>query len=179
MLIDDFMPAYEFCERHETIVHASSEKAFAAVNSTDLSDSWIIGGLLTLRGLGRRSAKSLTLRDMTKDGFAILAEKPAEEILLGLAGKFWTPTGCMQNVNANNFREFNTEGYAKAAWNFALTETDENSILLKTETRVQCLDKASLSNFKLYWLFIQPFSGVIRREMLRLIKRKAEERAVA
>ena len=175
MLIDDYMPGYDFSEKHETNVRASAEKVYAAVNSSDLFESWIIGGLLTLRGLGRQSAKTLTLRDMTKDGFTVLGERPNEEILLGLAGKFWTLSGCLQNVNADNFREFETKGYAKAAWNFALTETGKGEIRLKTETRVKCLDEASLSSFKFYWRFVQPFSGLIRQEMLRLIKRKAEE----
>ena len=173
MLIDTFLPIYDFGEKHETNVRASAEKVYAAVNSADLSDSWIISGLLTLRGLGR-TAKTLTLRDMTKDGFAVLGEKPDEEVLLGLAGKFWTLSGCLQNVNAENFREFDTKGYAKAAWNFALTETAQGEILLGTETRVQCLDEDSLASFRFYWRFIQPFSGLIRQEMLRLIKQKAE-----
>jgi hypothetical protein len=178
MLIDDFMPGYDFSEKHETRVRASAEKVYATVNSIDLAESRIIGGLLTLRGLGRKSAKTLTLRDMTKDGFAVLGEKPDEEVLLGVAGKFWTPSGCLQNINANNFREFDTKGYAKAAWNFALKETGKDEILLTTETRVKCSDKASLSTFGFYWRFVQPFSGLIRREMLRLIKRKAEASSV-
>ncbi len=175
MLIDDFMPGYDFSEKHETKIRASAEKAYAAVNSTNFSESWIIGGLLTLRGLGRRSEKTLTLLDMTKDGFAVLGEKPDTEILLGLAGKFWTLSGCLQKINAENFREFGTKGYAKAAWNFALTEIGKGEILLGTETRVQCSDEASLASFRFYWRFVQPFSGLIRQEMLRLIKQKAEE----
>jgi hypothetical protein len=177
MLIDEFMPRYDFSEKHETNIRASAEKVYAAVNSTNLADSWIIWGLLTLRGLGRSSPKTLTLPDMTKDGFAILGEKPDEEILLGLAGKFWTLSGYVQNINAENFREFDKKGYAKAAWNFALTETDKGEILLGTETRVRCLDEESLTSFRFYWRFVQPFSGLIRREMLRLIKQKAEENA--
>ena len=177
MLIDDFMPGYDFSEKHETNIRASAEKVYAALNSTDLSESWIISGLLTLRGLGRRSAKTLTLRDMTKDGFAILGEKPDEEVLLGLAGKFWTLSGCMQNINADSFREFDTKGYAKAAWNFALTESDKGETLLGTETRVKCSDAESLASFRFYWRFVQPFSGLIRQEMLRLIKQKAEEKS--
>ncbi len=175
MLIDDFMPRYDFSEKHEVNIRASAEKVYAALNSIDLSDSWIIGGLLTLRGLGRRSPKTLTLRDMTKDGFAVLGEKPDEEILLGLAGKFWTLSSCMQNINTSNFREFEAKGYAKAAWNFALTDTGKEEILLGTETRVKCSDEESLTSFRFYWRFIQPFSGLIRQEMLRLIKQKAEE----
>lgn len=174
MLINDFMPNYDFSEKHETNIRASAEKVYAAVNSVNLADSWIIWGLLSLRGLGRTSSKTLTLRDMTKEGFAILGEKPNQEILLGLAGKFWSISGCLQEVNAENFREFDKKGFAKAAWNFFLTEASENEIRLTTETRVQCLDKDSLESFRFYWRFIKPFSGWIRNEMLRLIKEKAE-----
>lgn len=174
MLIDAFLPVYDFSEKHEATVRASAEKAYAAISSVNFSGSWLIRGLLGLRGLGRSSPKTLTLRDMTKDGFAILGEKHNEEILLGLAGKFWTLNGCMQNINAETFREFHTKGYAKAAWNFALTETAKEEILLSTETRVQCMDEESLASFRFYWRFIQPFSGLIRQEMLRLIKQKAE-----
>jgi hypothetical protein len=175
MLIDDFLPEYDFSEKHETTVRASAETVYAALNSTDFSGSWVIWSLLSLRGLGYKSPKTLTLRDMTKDGFAILGEQQNKEILLGLAGKFWTPTGCMQTVNAENFREFQTKGFAKAVWNFSLTETAREESCLRTETRVRCLDEKSLASFRFYWRFIQPFSGLIRKEMLRLIKQKAEK----
>jgi hypothetical protein len=174
MLIDEFLPEYDFSEKHETTVRASAEKTYAAVSSVNISESWLIWGLLSLRGLGRSSPKTLTLRDMTKDGFAVLDEKPNEEILLGLAGKFWTLSGCMQNINAENFRQFDTKGYAKAAWNFALKETAKEEIHLSTETRVQCMDEESRASFRFYWRFIKPFSGLIRQEMLRLVKQKAE-----
>ena len=174
MLIDDFMLNHDFSEKHEIDIRATAEKVYEAVNSVNLADSWVIWGLLSLRGLGRSSGKTLTLRDMTKEGFAILDEKPNEEILLGLAGKFWSATGCLQEINAENFRAFDKKGFAKAAWNFVLTETGGNEIRLTTETRVQCLDKESQANFRFYWRFIKPFSGWIRNEMLRLIKEKAE-----
>jgi hypothetical protein len=45
---------------------------------------------------------------------------------------------------------------------------------LTTETRIKCLDNESRRSFGFYWMFIQPFSGLIRMEMLRAIKRKAE-----
>jgi hypothetical protein len=174
MLIDEFLPVYDFSEKHETKIRASAEKVYAAIDSTDFNDSWIIWGLLTMRGLGLgRSSEKTTLRDMTKDRFAVLGEKPNEEILLGLAGKFWTLTGNLQKVDAGNFKEFSEKGFAKAVWNFSLSE-GEGETLLKTETRIQCLDEDSRQSFALYWTVVKPFSGLIRQEMLRLIKEKAE-----
>lgn len=98
MLIDEFLPVYDFSERHETTIRAARERvAAAAAHSVDFSESWTLWGLLTLRGLGwwRESAK-FTLSELTKTGFALLGETPNEEILYGLAGKFWTPTGNLQ-----------------------------------------------------------------------------------
>lgn len=180
MLIDQFLPEYDFSERHETNVRVrSAARVYAAVNTVNLADSRVIKSLLTLRGLGsRQTVKTLTLRDMTKEGFAILGEEPNREILLGLAGKFWSPSGCLQEITAENFRAFDRKGFAKAAWNFVLTETDRGEINLATETRVQCLDAKSLASFRFYWRLIKPFSGWMRNEMLKLVKQKAEKEEV-
>lgn len=174
MLIDEFLPEYDFSERHETRVRASRERVFDALNSSDLTDSWIIWTLFALRGLGwSRAAKKTTLRDMTASGFAVLGEKPNDEILLGLAGKFWTPTGKLQKIDAGNFRQFDEKGFAKAVWNFSLAET-AGATRLTTETRIRCTDAESRRSFGFYWAFIQPFSGLIRSEMLKIVRKKAE-----
>ena len=175
MLIDEFLPTYDFSERHETRIRASAKKVYAAIDSTDFNESWLIWSLLVLRGLGFGNAsKKLTLREGFDD-FAVLSEKPNEEILLGLAGKFWTLTGSLQKVNAGNFKAFNKAGFAKAVWNFSVHEKNGETIL-KTETRVRCLDEDSRQSFALYWTVVKPFSGLIREEMLRLIKEKAEQK---
>ena len=123
-----------------------------------------------LRGLP--SAK-LRLKDLSKSRFEILGIEKNKELLLGLAGKFWTLRGEMQSVKADNFREFDKKGFAKAVWNFSIDEDGKESNL-KTETRILCLDDSSRKSFRLYWTFIQPFSGLIRREMLKIVKKKAE-----
>jgi hypothetical protein len=179
MLIDEFMPAYDFDEKHETIVRASAETVYAALNSFDFNESAVIRWLFRLRGLGSKNScdageQVLTLRDMTKFGFVVLGEKPNEEILFGLVGKFWKPTGNLQKIEAEDFLAFDKNGYAKAAWNFALTESAMKETRLTTETRVQCTNDESRSQFGFYWTFIKPFSGWIRQEALRLAKEKAE-----
>ena len=182
MLIDEFLPVYDFDEKHEITIRASAEKVSAALESFDFNESAVIRWLLWMRGLGSKdvcdeSSKAPTLRDMTKSDFVILGEKPNEEIVLGIAGKFWTLAGDVQKLEAEEFRAFNKEGYAKAAWNFTLSEAAETETCLKTETRVECLGAASQESFRFYWWFIKPFSGWIRQEMLRLVKQKAEAAA--
>ena len=62
---------------------------------------------------------------------------------------------------------------AVAAWNFTVLPTDEGS-LLATETRVRCTDDAARRSFARYWRVVRPFSGLIRTEALRAIRRTAE-----
>ena len=170
MLIDEFLPEYDFVETHSIAIAASAEKVYAAANEVDFSESFIVRWLLRLRGM---SGESVSLRNLEYSKFKILGEALNKELLIGLAGKFWTPWGDMQRVDASNFREFEKPGYAKAVWNFSL-DGSGNETHLTTETRIRCLDTGSRRSFGFYWMFVQPFSGLIRVEMLKTIKQHAE-----
>ncbi len=117
MLIDLFLPDYDFSETHDIKIRATAETVFRALNEVDLCESAIVRWLFRLRGLPTSGIK---LSEMPKMGFETLGAKENEEILLGLAGKFWTLTGNLQKVDADNFREFDENGFAKATWNFYL-----------------------------------------------------------
>lgn len=173
MLIDEFLPEYDFEEKHSIAIRADAATVYEAAQDANFGESWIVRTLLTLRGM---SADALTLRNLGYSKFRILGERPAKELLIGLAGKFWTPWGDLQDVNAENFKSFDKSGYAKAVWNFSLDAdgTEGDATRLTTETRIKCLDEGSRRCFGFYWTFVQPFSGLIRMEMLKTIKRKAE-----
>ncbi len=170
MLIDDFLPEYDFVETHNIAIDADVASVYKAANEVDFSDSFIVRWLLRLRGM---SGEAVSLRNLEYSRFKILGEVVNKEVLIGLAGRFWTPWGDMQKVDASNFREFDKKGYAKAVWNFSL-ESSNGETRLTTETRIRCLDDGSRRSFGFYWTFIQPFSGLIRMEMLKTIKHKAE-----
>ena len=170
MLIDEFLPEYDFEEKHSIAINADPARVFEAAQNANFGESWIVRMLLTLRGM---SADALTMKNLSYSKFRILGERPASEVLIGLAGKFWTPWGDLQDVNADNFKQFDKAGYAKAVWNFSIDPEGETTRLV-TETRIKCLDESSRSCFGFYWTFVQPFSGLIRMEMLRTIKNQAE-----
>ncbi len=170
MLIDEYLPEYDFDERHAIDVAASPETIYAAAKQIDFSESFIVRWLLRLRGM---SVSRLTLDSFSHSKFKVLGEVPGREFLVGLAGRFWLPWGNLQDIDAASFRKFDRPGFAKAVWNFSV-EKDGNGSHLSTETRIKCLDASSRRSFGFYWTFIQPFSGLIRMEMLRSIKRKAE-----
>lgn len=170
MLIDEFLPEYDFVEKHVTRVRAKASEVFRAVNEADFGESWVIRTLFFLRGL---STEKVTLREMREGAFETLAENPDDELLLGLVGQPWKPSGGLKKVDAASFKGFEETGFAKMAWNFAVKETDGRTQVF-TETRIKCLDSESRRKFGFYWTFIGPFSGIIRTEMLKTIKRRAE-----
>ena len=184
MLIDESLPVYDVVERHRTKVRAPVERVYDAVRRLDLGGSATIRSLFWLRELPARLRPSdrgaagrrlgLTLDALLEGGFVLLGERPNRELVLGLVGRFWTASGDLQRLDAGGFRDFRRPGYAKAAWNFSVEEQDDGTTLLATETRVLCLDGASRRRFRLYWTLVGPFSGMIRKDVLRSIKRQAE-----
>ena len=171
MLIDSFLPEYDFIETHDIKIRATAENVFRALDEVDLCDSMVVRWLFRLRGLPTRGT---TLREMKRLRFEVLGESENRELLLGLAGRFWTIRGDLRRINSGNFREFNEKGFAKAVWNFSLCEA-EGETCLTTETRIKCLDADSRKKFGFYWTFIQPFSALIRKEILKAIKQRAEK----
>lgn len=185
-LLDGLLPEYDAVERHATIVRAPRERTWRALRTADLGRSHIVAALLALRALPSRLSQAeerrrsggrpaLTLDGLIEVGFVPLGERPGEEIVLGLVGKFWRPKGSLRAVDAAGFRALEEPGWAKAAWSFSLSDVGPGRTRLATETRVRCTDAASRRRFRAYWIFVRPFSGLLRREALRAIRHAAEE----
>jgi len=180
MLIDEFMPAFDVAERHGIVIRAPAERAYAAIRSVDLTRSFVIRSLFALRGFpalyaGRGAGRrGLTLDDFLRSGFVVLAEESGVEIVLGVIGRFWRPTGGLVRFAPDEFIGFRRPGYAKAVWNFRVQPAGKGRVQVVTQTRIQATDEKSLKSFKRYWRVIGPFSRLIRREMLRLVRSVAE-----
>lgn len=173
MLIDRYLNTFDFSERHYVMVSGSPDEIYRAAYEIDFTESFAIRWLLRLRGM---STENFSLRAIEQSIFKKLDEEPGSELVLGLIGRFWTIFGDLQKIrSASDFCEFEKPGYAKAVWNFSVDEEGSRS-RLTTETRIRCLDDTSRRSFGYYWTLVRPFSGLIRMEMLRAIKRRVEMR---
>ena len=173
MLIDQILPRYDQREYHQIQTRGNPAEVYESVRALDFSDSFLIRTLFSLRGL---PASLKSVDDLLQVGFVLVDEQPGREFVLGLIGKFWAPTAKLEKVDALQYRAFNHKGYAKVAWNFAVSKTSHGLIKVSTETRIVCMDDSSRRLFRLYWLLVGHFSGVTRREMLRLVKRTMEQK---
>lgn len=179
MLIDSFAPNPDAVEIHSIVIDAPPETVYNALWTADLGGSLIIKLLLGLRSLpefilrGPRALprdREITLQTVIDSGFGILANEP-EEVVLGVTGKFWRPTGNLFPFERESFAGAVPPGVARAVWNFSIKEVSAGRTVLSTETRVICGDRASYRKFRVYWFFVRPFSGLIRLLMLRAVKR--------
>lgn len=183
LLIDEFLPSWSFAETHSIEIEAPPEVVYDCVRSLDFGDSVLVRLLFWLRGAPgllsrlkdrRRSALGLTIGDLQRFGFVLLGEAAGEEMLLGLVGQFWRPTGNIRRIDSAQFKQFTEPGFAKAAWNFHLAVLSASRVLLRTETRILCMDEISLKRFSAYWRRIRPFSGLVRKDALRIIRNAAQ-----
>jgi len=189
MLLDRYLPRYDITEAHAVVIDADTELTWQAVRRSDLSRSAVIRVLLELRSLpnrlqgllkGRPSEPSrppLMLDDMERAGFLLLGESPGHEIVFGTVVQPWkavTDDEAVPQVEADRFAEFDTPGYVKVAFNIRVEPYGSRRSLITTETRTAATDSTSLHHFARYWILVGPFSALIRRLMLRMVKSDAE-----
>ena len=190
--LDAWLPAWDVRERHRTRVRASPDATYAALRTTDLAGSPVVGALLLLRALPGallrgpaglselrgRGREPVTLATFERHGLRVLDERPPDELVIGLEGRFWLPTGDLCTPAASAFCATEpAPGTARAVWNFTVAARADGTTELATETRVYCADAGARRRFLPYWYVIRPFSGIIRRAMLNAIRRAAEAAA--
>ncbi len=191
MLLDHYLPQYDVTETYAIIVDADPDLTWHAVRRSDLSRSAVVHVLLELRSLpnrlhgvlkGRPSETArppLTLDDMKRAGFLLLDERPGREIVFGTIVQPWNAViddKPAPKVEPDRFTAFDIPGYVKVAFNIRVEPYGSGRALITTETRTAATDPMSLRRFARYWLFIGPFSALIRRLMLRIAKSDAERR---
>lgn len=174
-VLGEIAPTWNVRNRHSIRINASVERTYQELLHARWSSSPVIRTLLALRS-GRWTSQEPSgtlIERMESGGFVLLAHVPNREIVFGLAGQFWKPSGGRVKITAEEFRTFTRDGYAKATMHMALVPLRDETEL-RAETRVTTYGRTATTCFRAYWTVIEPFSGWIRREMLAIVKREAE-----
>lgn len=176
--IDQFLPTHDFSATYEVHIDAPASVVYASLLRSDFSEAWLVRMLMSIRS-GRRLPRNRVPTDLRQrlqgTDFVILDEVPAGELVIGVAGRFWHPDGgrCL-DLTVGDFGGFARFGYAKVAWNFRLRTESPKCTVLSTETRIKCFGRAALWKFRFYWSLVGPFSGLIRKAILKQVKTEAE-----
>jgi hypothetical protein len=181
--IDEFLPTPDFSACYAIRINAPPSVVYQCILHSDFNDLWLVRLLMTIR-TGKLQHKNRVLRDLPArlqgTGFVILDDVPGEELVIGVAGKFWRSDGerCL-DLTATDFVGFSRPGWAKVAWNFRLRAASPKETVLSTETRIKCFGWAPLWKFRFYWSLVGPFSGLIRKAILKQVKTEAESTLTA
>jgi hypothetical protein len=173
--LDDFLPVYEFSERHWLAIAAPPERIDRALREISMKDVPAARALLAARRLGRPwgDAKRPLVDGALKEA-VVLEDVPGEGLVLGLTGQFWRLLGGGGDRprTVDEFLHYSRPDTCKAVIDFRVGPAS-----LSTETRVHVADPLSRRRFRHYWRVIRPFSGLIRIVFLRAVRRRAEGQA--
>jgi hypothetical protein len=178
-LFDDVVPQYQFGEKHSVRVHARPEQAIAAARAATWGDLRSLVTLMKIRGAvsghpyrdnGAFSVDKRILDAFAASGYVTGGDD--DEVVM--AGGADTQAGRALAVRSlQAYASFRKPGAVKMAFAFYAEDAGGGWSTLTTETRMVVEDGSSRGP-AIYWRLIVPGSGLLRREWLEGIKRRAE-----
>lgn len=183
--LDEWMPEWQFDERHEIHVNAPPEKVFAAIHAVRADEILFFQTLTAIRRLGRPGPESIMnapeekpLLDVaTQTTFVYLADEAPHELVVGTVVAAPRGSHAPAKLTPEIFRKTLPPGVVLATLNFLVTPDNHGGSAISSVTRVYGNNTPIIRRFAVYWRIIHPGSDIIRRMWLRAIKRRAEEKA--
>ncbi|GAB2668998.1 hypothetical protein GCM10027271_30930 [Saccharopolyspora gloriosae] len=175
--IDDFMDSPDFAMTEHLPVRCPPRASYAALRHLDLLTvrSPVIDAAMLVRGwparlrrhMPARTRTRLTFDDLVAEGnWVRLSEKPDHELVLGAAGRFWTPVPSLESLGPGEFERYDRPRHGRIAMSLSARAYGRGS-LLSYDVRVSLDDALSLRTFGWYWWTAGPFIRLIMRATLR------------
>lgn len=177
--LDDIMPEYQFAERHTIRTRARPEEVMRAVRDSTWGDLRSLNTLMKIRGIVLRAPFQATgyfapdkrvMDVFTASGY--LADSSGHEFVMFGAVNSRLKRGVVIHT-WEEYVDCRDPGTAKMAFNFTAEDAGGGWTTVTTETRMMVEDSSSHAP-AIYWRLIVPGSGLLRREWLAGIKRRAE-----
>jgi hypothetical protein len=180
--LDDWMPVWQFAERHVIQVDAPPEKVFAAIRAVRSKEILFFQVLTAIRRCGRPGPESILnapdeiplLEVATGTTFLLLADEPPRELVIGTVVAAPPNILAPARLTPQIFRKALQPGVALATMNFLVRPDERGGSIVSSETRVYANDAPGIRRFAVYWRIIRPGSDIIRRMWLRAVKLRAE-----
>ncbi len=183
-LLDTFLPSFDQHNAYVAVIHASPTQVHTALRTVTTDELPIsrllmmiraLPGRLTTRGRAAGTLPRPVLSLLASRNFAVLADEPDVEIVFGLINQPWKMRGGAAHriVDGRDFVAFSEPCFTKVAMNFSFLPVDGGT-RVATETRILATDPDTRTRFRRYWRVVRIGSGIIRWDLLRAIKRRAE-----
>ncbi|MDP9202853.1 MAG: hypothetical protein M3P26_13105, partial [Gemmatimonadota bacterium] len=164
--LDEFVPVWQFRERHMIRIDAPPARVFEAIRNVRANEISLFNTLTWIRRGGRSAPESILnagdstpLLDVaTRNGFMYLADDSSREIVVGTV--VVAPPEGRGALTPQTFKTPLPPGFALAAMNFLVTPDGPNASIVSTETRVFANSASARRRFARYWRVIYPGSAL-------------------
>lgn len=178
-VLDEIMPEYQFYERHSIRIHALPGPAMHAVRESTWGDLKSLITLLKIRGAVLRTpyqdtgafASDKRVFDMFASPGSLVGG--SEDELVMAWGANLQAKRPLEVRTLREFADYRQHGAVKMCMNFNVQDAGGGWSTVTSETRVLAL-LDSTRGVATYWRLIVPGSGLLRRQWLDGIKRRAE-----
>ncbi|GAB10857.1 hypothetical protein GOARA_063_00560 [Gordonia araii NBRC 100433] len=161
------------------MIAAGIDDTWRALQETTWSDLLITKPLMRIRGHSLADATRRRLLDPPSPMAPIHEEAP-HYLCSGMIGRPWQLHGDERDVpDLAALVAFDEPGWLKYGAEFVLVELPDGRTRLETTTLCEATDSATRRKFGCYWAVIRPFSGLIRRDILRAIDRRTQHQTAA
>ncbi|WP_340537087.1 hypothetical protein [Nocardioides sp. GXZ039] len=174
--LPEALPRAEFSESHTRLIQAPPERVWEALWETNWSDLGPTRLFMAVRGLGlRRDARAMRGGVLAHGPVRLVRAEPPHYAAGVRVARPWQPrpTPGPDLESLDDLRDYSEPGWLKFGMDFWLVPTPEGDTLLTTRTLCEPTDAGAGRRFRPYWLVVRPFSGLIRRDLLRTLARRA------
>lgn len=181
--LDEIMPEYQFFERHSTRIRAQPEHVMEAIRQSTFGDMKSLITLLRIRRAvlrkpshenGAFSQDKRILDAFSASGYA---SGGSEHEIVVCGGANIRLKHTLKVRTLQECADYREQGAVKIAYYFNVENAGSGWSRLSTETRILALDDSTRGGMARYWRLIVPGSGLLRRQWLEGIKRRAESKA--
>ncbi len=170
--LEQTMPVFHFHERHSRWINASPEQVWQALTTLTLDQLTLTRALVAIRHI--RAHAATPAKPLFTDGPVRMFEiTPAAYAVGGAVARPWQHRPARADIaSLEEFARFAEPGWTKYLTDFHLQPCN-GGVQLTTETRGYSTDSRARRRFAVYWALIRPASGLVRRDMLATVRRRA------
>jgi len=183
-LIERFIPLSDVAEKHEMLVRAPAALVFDVARSFDLQSLPLVRAIFRARawlmGAARPASDAFAkglVAETTALGWAVLAERPGRELVMGAVTRPWQGDVTFTPVPAYRFLQFDDPDLVKIVWTLEAEPHGPRLTRFRTETRVFATDAAARTKFLRYWRWARFGIVLTRWLLLPAVRREAERRS--
>jgi hypothetical protein len=177
--LDEIMPDYQFSETHSASIRARPEQVMQAVRESTFGDMKSLATLLKIRAAALRAPRESDVFSQDKRILDLFSASGyvtggSDHEILTCGGANVRARRNLRPSTLQEFADYRDQGAVKMAFDFYVEDAGGSWSTLTAETRVLATDDQTRRGMGRYWRLIVPGSGLLRRQWLDGIKRRAE-----